>query len=225
MDIINAKMSKQIYFRKIYGYVAAAILLAALSSYLTIALFGPVLMQFSGWLLIGMLVAQLILVFLFARITVKSTMGGIVSLGLFSILEGVSLSPVLYMTSSSVVMSAFISSSVLFAVLSVLGYVSHLDVSRWGAMLFGTTIAILIASLINVFFIKTTMFGLIVSVVAIIVFSLWTFYDTRNLNNAYASATSDDSLTTITIIGALSLFLDFINLFVNLLSIFTDFDS
>lgn len=224
MDIINAKMSKQIYFRKIYGYVAAAILLAALSSYLTIALFGPVLLQFSGWLLIGMLVAQLILVFLFARITVKSAIGGIASLGLFSILEGVSLSPALYMTASSVVMSAFISASVLFAVLSVLGYVSNLDVSRWGAMLFGTTIAILIASLINVFFIKTTMFGLIVSVVAIIVFSLWTFYDTRNLNDAYASATSDDSLTTIAIIGALSLFLDFINLFVNLLSIFTDFD-
>lgn len=224
MDLVNVKMSKQIYFRKIYGYVAAAILLAALSSYLTIALFGPVLLQFSGWLLIGMLVAQLILVFLFARITVKSTMGGIVSLGLFSILEGVSLSPVLYMTSSSVVVSAFISASVLFAVLSVLGYVSHLDVSRWGAMLFGTTIAILIASLINVFFIKTTMFGLIVSVVAIIAFSLWTFYDTRNLNDAYQSATSDDSLTTIAIIGSLSLFLDFINLFVNLLSIFTDFD-
>lgn len=224
MDLVNVKMSKQIYFRKIYDYVAAAILLAALSSYLTIALFGPVLLQFSGWLLIGMLVAQLILVFLFARITVKSTMGGIVSLGLFSILEGVSLSPVLYMTSSSVVVSAFISASVLFAVLSVLGYVSHLDVSRWGAMLFGTTIAILIASLINVFFIKTTMFGLIVSVVAIIAFSLWTFYDTRNLNDAYQSATSDDSLTTIAIIGSLSLFLDFINLFVNLLSIFTDFD-
>src|SRR5699024_2831576 len=134
--------------------------------------------------------------------TVKSTMGGIVSLGLFSILEGVSLSPVLYMTALSVVMSAFISASILFAVLSVLGYVSHLDVSRWGAMLFGTTIAILIASLINVFFIKTTLFGLIVSVVAIIVFSLWTFYDTRNLNDAYESATSDESLTTIAIIGA-----------------------
>lgn len=225
MEITSAKMTKQIYFRKIYMNVALAILLMAISSYLTVGIVGPALMQFSGWLLIGMFIAQLVLVFLFTRITMKSATGGLIALGVFSILEGIILSPILYMTDVKIVIAAFIASSALFGVLSVLGHVSHMDVSRWGAMLLGSTIAILIASLINVFFIKTSMFGLIISWISIIIFAIWTFYDTRNLNDAYETADSDQSLTTIAILGALNLFLDFINLFINLLSIFTDFDN
>jgi FtsH-binding integral membrane protein len=112
------------------------------------------------------------------------------------------------------IFTAFMGAAVLFAVMSFYGYFTKRDLSNMGDMLMIALIAIIIASLINIF-VGSTLVQMVISAIAIVVFLGFTAYDTQNIREQLMDG--DDYV--VEILGALNLYLDFINLFVNLLQL------
>ena len=114
------------------------------------------------------------------------------------------------------IFNAFMGAAVLFGVMSFYGYFTKTNLDSIGKYAFIALIAIIIVSIINMF-IGSTMLQMVVSAIAILVFLALTAYDTQDIREQLAEG--GDS-TSVEVLGALSLYLDFINLFINLLQLF-----
>jgi FtsH-binding integral membrane protein len=134
----------------------------------------------------------------------------------FAGLMGLSMSVIFIAYTMTSIFTAFMGAAVLFGVMSVYGYFTKKDLSGMGSLLMVGLIAIIIASLINIF-VGSTVAQMVISAIAILIFLGFTAYDTQQIREQVSVAT-DDSMA-IEIMGALSLYLDFINLFVNLLQL------
>jgi uncharacterized protein len=134
----------------------------------------------------------------------------------FAVLMGVSFATIFVIYTAGSIVSAFMSAAVLFGCMSIYGYFTKRDLSSIGQFLFIGLIAIVIASVINIF-IGSSILTMTISAIAIIVFLGLTAYDTQNIREML-SAEGDTGKTEV--IGALSLYLNFINLFLNLLQLF-----
>ena len=134
----------------------------------------------------------------------------------FSALMGLSLAVMFAVYTLGSIFGAFMGASILFAVMSLYGYFTKKDLSSLGEMLFVALIAIIIVSVINLF-LGSSLLQMIISAVAILVFLGLTAYDTQTIREMITQGDSDDG---VEILGALTLYLDFINLFINLLQLF-----
>lgn len=134
----------------------------------------------------------------------------------FSVLMGISFATIFVIYTAGSIVSAFMSAAVLFGCMSIYGYFTKRDLSSIGQFLFIGLIAIIIASVINIF-IGSSIMTMTISAIAIIVFLGLTAYDTQNIREML-SVEGDTGKTEV--IGALSLYLNFINLFLNLLQLF-----
>ena len=132
----------------------------------------------------------------------------------FAALMGLSFAGIFVIFSMGSIVTAFMGSAVLFAVMSLYGYFTKRDLSGLSQMLFVALIAIVIASLINIW-LGSTLFQMVISAIAIVVFLGFTAADTQQIREM-VSIESDQPTE---IIGALILYMDFINLFINLLQI------
>lgn len=133
----------------------------------------------------------------------------------FAAIMGLSLSTIFAAYTSMSIVTAFLGATVLFAVMSFYGYFTKKDLNNLGKWLFVGLIAIVIASIINVF-IGSTVAQMTISALAIIVFTGLTVYDTQRIREDL-SVNSDGN---VEVTGALSLYLNFINLFISLLQLF-----
>lgn len=147
-------------------------------------------------------------------------LGMTLALVAFASLMGLSLSTVFKAYTTLSIVEAFMGAAVLFLSMTLYGYTTKKSLDSWGSLLFIGLIAIIIASLINLF-IGSGLAAMAISAVAIVIFLGFTAYDTQKIKEQLASSDSP----AIEIYGALSLYLDFINLFVNLLQIFGDSDD
>lgn len=210
------------YMRQVYLYMLIAIVVTGLSALLSIHVFGVVLMSLPAFLV--MVAVQLLLVTVIARQISSNTLSKPQMLTLFfgfTILEGVTLSPILAFAPMQAVIMATVSSVVLFAVLSAIGLMTKRDLSGWGPMLMASLIAIIVVSLLSLFFIQVTILTTIIAIASVIVFAGFTVYDSQQIKAQYLQSDSKrDDVTAIN--GALSLYLDFINLFINLLRLFSN---
>jgi len=133
----------------------------------------------------------------------------------FAGLMGLSFATIFVVYNMGSIVTAFMGAAVLFGVMSFYGYFTKKDLSSIGQMMFVGLIAIVIASVINVF-IGSTVFQMVISAIAIIVFLGLTAYDTQRIREML----SVDQTGNAEIAGALSLYLNFINLFLSLLQLF-----
>jgi modulator of FtsH protease len=136
------------------------------------------------------------------------------ALFVFTFALGVMIVPLLAMLVGSgkgaVIGNAFLMTSVLFGSLSLFAINSKSDFSSWGKPLFITFIVIFIASLVNIFILQSPIIHIVITAGVLLLFSLFTIYDTQNIaNGAYDSEVD----------AAVSLFLDFFNMFVSLLQL------
>ena len=134
----------------------------------------------------------------------------------FAAIMGLSFAVIFAVYTMASIVNAFMGAAVLFGVMSFFGYFTKKDLSGMGQMLFVGLIAIIIASVINIF-IGSTVMQMVISAIAIIVFLGLTAYDTQRIREM---VTHDDDSTTAEILGALNLYLNFINLFISLLQLF-----
>ena len=139
----------------------------------------------------------------------------------YSLVNGVTLSFIFIAYTQTVIASAFAVTAGTFAVMAVIGSVTKTDLTRFGNLFLMALIGLVIASLVNMFWMNNT-FSLIISYVGVLVFVGLTAYDAQKIKMMFLEAGMENSETVrkIAILGALSLYLDFINLFLFILRIF-----
>ena len=134
----------------------------------------------------------------------------------FSALMGLSFAVIFAVYTMLSIFNAFMGAAVLFGVMSFYGYFTKRDLSGIGDMLFVALIAIIIASIINIF-VGSTLMQMLISAIAILVFLGFTAYDTQTIREMVSEG---DENASVEVLGALTLYLDFINIFINLLQLF-----
>lgn len=173
-----------------------------------------------GWIV---MFAPLIMVFAFgAAINRLSAAGAQLFFYAFAAVMGLSLSWIFVAFTGFSIAQVFLVTSIAFAGLSLWGYTTKKDISGWGAFLIMGVIGILVASIVNIF-LGSPALAFAISILGVLIFAGLTAYDTQNIKNTYLQhAHHGDSewLGKAAIMGALSLYLDFINMFMFLLSIF-----
>ena len=140
----------------------------------------------------------------------------------FAAIMGISLSFVLLIYTASSVYTTFASTAVMFGVMAALGYTTSTDLTKLGNILMMALVGMIVASLINMFMQSGTM-SYIISFIGVIVFTGLTAYDVQKLKRIGEGAEyGAESTKKLVIMGALSLYMDFINLFLSLLRLFGD---
>ncbi|WP_321344455.1 Bax inhibitor-1/YccA family protein [Breoghania sp.] len=137
----------------------------------------------------------------------------------YAALVGVSLSSILMVYTHQSVARVFFITAASFGALSLFGYTTKKDISGWGSFLFMGLIGIIIASLVNMF-IGSSAMQFAISVIGVLVFAGLTAYDTQQIKEMYYAGDSDVVAGRKAVMGALRLYLDFINLFLMLLQLF-----
>jgi FtsH-binding integral membrane protein len=135
----------------------------------------------------------------------------------FAALMGLSFATIFAIFTMGSIVSAFMGAAILFGVMSGYGYFTKRSLDSVGKFMFVGLIAIIIASIVNIF-IGSTVMQMVISALAIVIFLGLTAYDTQKIREEVSLDTSD----VVEIRGALTLYMDFINLFINLLQIFGD---
>jgi FtsH-binding integral membrane protein len=134
---------------------------------------------------------------------------------------GLSLASIFLMYTEASIARAFLTAGATFAAMSLWGYTTKRDLTKMGSFLMMGVIGLVIASVVNIF-LKSTQLDFIVSVIGVAVFTLLTAYDTQKIKQMYNESWAEESKGKLAIMGALSLYLDFINLFMFLLRFMGD---
>ena len=213
----------QAYMAQVYGWMTCGLLLTAFVAWY--AANTPAVMEFvfsSKITFFGLIIVQLGLVFVLSGMVQKLSAGMATSLFmLYSALTGLTLSSIFIVYTYSSIASTFVVSGGMFGAMSLYGYTTKRDLSGFGNMLFMALIGIVLASLVNLW-LKSTALMWAVTYIGVIVFVGLTAYDTQKLKNIGEQIDTRDTQTMrkYSILGALTLYLDFINLFLMLLRIF-----
>ncbi len=138
----------------------------------------------------------------------------------YSILMGASLSFIFLAYTDASIAKTFVIASAMFGLMAVVGYTTKTDLTKFGSIMFMGLIGIIIASVVNMFM-RSPMMDYIISFIGVLVFTGLTAYDVQKLKRIGSQVTADsESARKMTIMGALTLYLDFINLFLFLLRLF-----
>jgi FtsH-binding integral membrane protein len=202
---------------RVYNNMFLAVLTSMLVSYFTST--SPELMKFlftgiTKWVVIFAPLVAVFIVTPFLHSNPPKPVAMATLLG-FAALMGLSFSTIFVVYTSASIVSAFMGAAVLFGTMSVWGYFTRQNLDSLGKFMFIGLIAVIIASIINLF-IGSSLLAMVVSACAIIVFLGLTAYDTQRIREMV----SEDDSNSIEVLGALSLYLNFINIFLNLLSLF-----
>lgn len=168
----------------------------------------------SGYLIFTLLEIGLV-IFLSARVHKMQPNTAKIVFMLYSIVSGITFSSIFMTYNIGSIIILFLVASLLFLIFALLGYFAKIDLEKIGTYLFMALIAVLICIIINLFVGNST-FDIIISSICLLIFVGFTAYDIQKIKRLCDSSINDN----ITIIGALELYLDFINIFVNLLNIF-----
>jgi FtsH-binding integral membrane protein len=203
------------YMLRVYNYMAIGVALTGVVAMLTYQLAGPALLQ-SPLMWVFMLAPLALVFFISARINTLSAEAARLLFFVYAALVGLSLSTIFFVYTEASITRVFFISAATFGALSLWGYTTKRDLSGFGTFLFMGVIGIVIASLVNLF-LRSSGLDWIISVVGVGVFAGLTAYDTQRIKEMYDR--SDDAVSTgrKAVLGALSLYLDFINLFMMLL--------
>ena len=218
-EITNAFM-RGVYLWMCIGLAVTAVLAFATLSFAPLANF----VFASQYTFYGLLIAEVLLVIaLSAAIHKLSAFAATGMFILYSALNGMTLSAILLVYTQQSVFSAFLTTAGMFGAMSIYGLVTKRDLTGMGSFMMMGLFGIIIAMVVNMF-VGSSMLDLGISILGVFIFLGLTAYDTQSLRNMGESAPMDDALAIRrgTIIGALKLYLDFINIFIMLLRIFGD---
>jgi FtsH-binding integral membrane protein len=219
------------YMLRVYNYMASGVAITGVVAYLIFSMaveqgagglqltaFGN-LMYASAFKWVVIFAPLALVFFISARINSMSLTTAQISFWAFSALMGASISSIFLIYAGESITRVFFITAAAFGALSLWGYTTKRDISAWGSFLFMGLIGIIIASVVNLF-IGSTALQFAVSVIGVLVFAGLTAYDTQQIKEMY-SANDDHTMSgRKAVMGALRLYLDFINLFMMLLSLF-----
>ncbi|MET7037526.1 MULTISPECIES: Bax inhibitor-1/YccA family protein [Elizabethkingia] len=216
------KASQAKYMSKVYGWMSLALVVTGLIAYLVSespALINAIILN--KLLFYGLIFAELgLVIWLSTRIAKMSVATAITAFMGYAVLNGLTLSVIFLAYTLTSITSTFFITAGTFAVMSVYGYVTKSDLTKVGKILMMLLVGIIIASIVNIF-LKSPMIAWITTYIGVAVFVGLIAYDTQKIKNYFLELNGDESLMgRMAIMGALTLYLDFINLFLFLLRLF-----
>ena len=220
------------YMLKVYNYMATGILLTGIVSLITFKM-AVVSVTGTGIVLTGfgnaIYNSALMWVVMLAPLAIVFYMSfGINKMGfakaqtlfwVYAGLMGLSLSSILLVYTGASIARVFFITAATFGAMSIYGYTTKRDLTKFGSFLMMGLIGIIIASLVNIFM-KSSMMYFVISVLGVLIFVGLTAYDTQKIKNMYVASDSGELMGKKAVMGALTLYLDFINLMIMLLRLF-----
>jgi len=216
----QADSVERTFMAAVYRWMTLGLVVTAVVAFVTAEALVSGAIPFNKWVFYGLMIAEFGLVIAISSMLQRlsaAAAGGLFLL--YSALNGATLSLVLLVYTGTSVAAAFGVTAGTFGAMSVYGTVTKKDLTSWGSFLFMGLIGVVIAGLVNLF-LQSSMMSFVISCAAVVVFTGLTAYDTQKLR-AYA-AQGGGSIAAAPIGGALSLYLDFINLFLAVLHLFGD---
>jgi len=221
-----APEASTIFLAKVFNWMAIGLGLTGLAAFLTVS--SQTALQFifgNKMVFYGLILGELGLVFYLSarveKISAQAATG--IFLG-YSILNGVTLSAILLLYTMSSVAATFFITAGMFGTMAVYGFVTKRDLTSWGSFLFMGLIGIIIAMVVNIF-LASSMMSWVISGIGVIIFTGLTAYDVQQISRMGEQGIMDGGEAVIrkgAIMGALRLYLDFINLFLMLLRLLGD---
>ena len=221
------------YMLKVYNYMASGILLTGIISLIFFQLSvvtdanGSIValtsigntLFFSGFKWIVMLAPLGVVFYMSFGINKMSATKAQGTFWVFAALMGLSLSSIFLIYTGASITRVFFITAGTFGAMSIYGYTTKRDLTKLGSFLMMGLIGIIIASLVNMFM-KSTMMHFVISILGVLIFVGLTAYDTQKIKNMYQSSDTGELMGKKAVMGALTLYLDFINLFIMLLRLF-----
>lgn len=215
--LVKQKDSMNKFFSGIYLWMFIGLLISGAVAYIVSSTPSLFKMVYSAYYLFVIL--ELIVVIAFSALLrkVSPTIAKILFI-VYSIVNGLTLSSIFIIYKLGSIVMVFVSSALLFGLLALYGYFTKQNLTSFGRLFFVGLIAVITMSVINMF-ISNSQFGIILSVISVVLFLGLTAYDMQMLKSMYNYYSAED-LDKASIYGALNLYLDFINIFLHLLSLF-----
>ena len=218
------------YMLRVYNYMGSALLVTGIVALLTFKLaveslspltFSPLgnSIYASGLAWVVMLAPLGVVFYMSFGINKMSASKAQTVFWIFAALMGISLSSIFVVYTETSITRVFFITAGTFGAMSIYGYTTKRDLTKMGSFLMMGLIGIIIASVVNIF-LKSSMMYFAISIIGVLVFVGLTAYDTQKIKNMYAAYDSGELMGKKAVMGALTLYLDFINLFIMLLRLF-----
>ena len=220
-EMTNASTFK-VLMRKVYLWMTLALMITGITAAGVANSPNILALIYSSQVVMwGIIIAELgLVIYISARLEKLSLSTATTLFALYSILNGVMLSSIFLLYSTAIISKVFFITAGTLGVTALYGYATKKDLSSLGNILFMALIGLVIATVVNVFM-KSAMFDLILSYIGVIIFVGLTAWDSQKIKHMMmVQQDADESSQKLALIGALSLYLDFINLFLYLLRIF-----
>lgn len=220
-EMTNASTFK-VLMRKVYLWMTLALMITGITAAGVANSPNILALIYSSQVVMwGIIIAEFgLVIYISARLEKLSLSTATTLFALYSILNGVMLSSIFLLYSTAIISKVFFITAGTFGVTALYGYATKKDLSSLGNILFMALIGLVIATIVNVFM-KSAMFDLILSYIGVIIFVGLTAWDSQKIKHMMmVQQDADESSQKLALIGALSLYLDFINLFLYLLRIF-----
>lgn len=219
---IEISQSISVYFSKVYNWMAVALLVTGGVAYYTAG--SETLLQLilgNKILFYGLLIGELLLVGYISKSIYRiSSFNATILFLIYAILNGLTFSVIFLIYTSASIASTFLITAGTFGAMSAYGYFTKKDLTKMGNLAMMALIGIIIASIVNIFM-QSTMMHWVITYLGVAIFVGLTAYDTQKLKAMAANGfTDEENMEKGAIIGALTLYLDFINMFLFLLRIF-----
>lgn len=211
------------FMTKMYGFMAGAVAISAVTAYLISNVYQVQALTFfsnNRWAVWGILILQVVLVMSMSFKADRSPAMSLTGLGLYSVLEGLFFGLIVQVYSSQDVTMAFVSATVMFTVLALMGTNTKKDLSGIGRQAMAALIALIIVMIIDIF-LRSSIITLAFSFIGVVIFAALIAWDSQRFRQMYIQYGNQINTTNLAIMGALQLYLDFVNLFIQLLNIFT----
>ena len=218
------------YMLKVYNYMGSALLVTGIVALLTFKFavesvspleftdLGQTLYN-SGFAWVVMLAPLGVVLYMSFGIAKMSASKAQTVFWIFAALMGLSLSSIFAVYTETSITRVFFITAGTFGAMSIYGYTTKRDLTKFGSFLMMGLIGIIIASIVNMFM-KSPMMYWIISILGVLIFVGLTAYDTQKIKNMYLASDSGELMGKKAVMGALTLYLDFINLFIMLLRLF-----
>lgn len=225
-NVIQDVGGRSRFFTSVFTWMFVGVLITAITAYGLVASGLAVLFLMNPVLVWVFFIAEFVLVFYISRMLGSEDMSSNrakIAFVVYSIVNGITLSSIFFAYGIGLIYKAFVGSALMFGAMALLGHYTRIDLSKFSSILFMGLIGVLIMTFANFIF---SFFGMdsgtldvMLGYVTLFIFLGLTAWDIQKLKAMYNFAGNDQMLQTMAIYGALSLYLDFINLFLSLLRI------
>ena len=207
------------FLSKMYGYMGLSVLVSAITAFLTMTVFRAAVMQMPTALMWIILIVPLGLSMGISFRATRNPVAGFVMLMILAVIYGFEFALLAGFYTGTQISTAFLSSAAVFGAMAIFGTFTKRDLNNLGSYMGAALIGLLVAMIVNIF-LRNSVASFVFSIIGVIIFTGLTAYDAQKMKSIYNNYGSQVPTNGLAVLGALQLYLDFINIFLFLLQIF-----